>query len=52
MPQNSAAELQASPVSFNTSGDTVNFNQSNGFVELNAEKKQFEIGEIVKYYAW
>ena len=42
----------ASPLSFNTSGDTISLTQSDGFVELDAHTEMFDAGDVVRYFAW
>lgn len=44
--------LHASPISFNTSGDTVSLMHSDGFIQLDAEQSEFSPGELVEYYSW
>ena len=42
----------ASPLPFNTSGDTVSLTKSDGFIELAAETDTFKAGDVVRYFPW
>ena len=42
----------ASPLPFNTSGDTISLTKSDGFVELDAQTEMFNAGDVVRYFAW
>jgi molybdopterin molybdotransferase len=45
-------EWQALPAATNTSGDFAGLVDSEGFVELPADKEEFSAGEVVRYWAW
>jgi molybdopterin molybdotransferase len=46
------AELLATPVATNTSGDFANLVGTDGFVELPAEQTDFAAGTVVPFRPW
>lgn len=47
-----AGKWEAVPAATNTSGDFAGLVDSDGFVELPADRSEFRAGEVVRYWAW
>jgi molybdopterin molybdotransferase len=46
------AELRATPEPVNTSGDFAGLVGTDGFVELPAEREEFPVGYVARFWPW